>query len=296
MVEGWIKLHRIIVTKDIYVKPPLYLRTFERLILEANHICKRIPYNKTTKLVRRGERLTSIRQIAEWVAWYERGVLKVPNPKTIAEILKWLVENDLIEILNKGNSQETHYSIVNYSFYQAVDDYESNAKVTVTGEVSIQQLDTNKNVNNISSSCSTELTPLQKVNKYFQENFRLSGITPAESVKVIDWMDNLGFEADCIIHAMEIAVLRDRRYLGFVEGVLRNYESAGIKSRGQAEEYQRKWDAEKKQQQGFSKKSTSSAGNTQQKKNGFNNFENRKYDFNALEDQLLAKSRGELNE
>lgn len=143
-MEGWIKLHRVIVVKEIYLMPPLYLRVFERLILEANHFCKRIPYNKTTKLIKRGERLTSIRQIAEWVAWYERGILKIPNPKTISEILKWLAEKEMIEIYNAGNSRETHYNIVNYSSYQGIDSNESNSQVTV----SKQWTDTNKNDKN----------------------------------------------------------------------------------------------------------------------------------------------------
>lgn len=148
MSQGWVKLHRAIVTKDIYLKPPLYLRVFERLIIEANHICRRIPYGKQTKLIKRGERLTSIRQIAEWIGWYERGIFKTPNPKTVAEILNWLVENELIEIYNKGNSQETHYNIVNYCIYQSTENGESNSKVTVNGEVSKQQTDTNNNVKN----------------------------------------------------------------------------------------------------------------------------------------------------
>ena len=51
----------------------------------------------------------------------------------------------MIEIYNKGNSQETHYKIVNYEKYQAKDDNESNSQVTVNGAVRKQQTDTNKN-------------------------------------------------------------------------------------------------------------------------------------------------------
>jgi len=147
-VAGWIKLYRDIVTKDIYLQDPLYARVFERLIIEANHACKLIPYKGTTKLIKRGEKLTSIRQIAEWVGWYYRGIFKVPNPKTIAKILDWMVLNGLIEIINRGNSQETHYNVLNYCIYQSVDDIESNAQVTVRGEVKQQCADTNNNVNN----------------------------------------------------------------------------------------------------------------------------------------------------
>jgi len=121
---------------------------FERLIIEANHSCKRIPYKDGTKLVKRGEKLTSIRQIANWVGWYQRGIFRAPNPKTISKILDWMIKNDLIEIYDKGNSQETHYNIVNYCVYQSVDDVEGNAKVTVRGSVSKQSVDTNNNVNN----------------------------------------------------------------------------------------------------------------------------------------------------
>ena len=151
--KGWIKIYRDIVTKDIYLQDPLYARVFERLIIEANHACKRIPYKGDTKLIKRGEKLTSIRQIADWVGWYQRGIFKVPNPKTISLILKWMVKNNLLEIYGLGNSQETHYNIVNYCIYQSVDDGQSNSlsnsQVTVNGSVSKQSTDTNKNVKNV---------------------------------------------------------------------------------------------------------------------------------------------------
>ena len=152
-MAGWIKLYRDIVTKDIYLQDPLYARVFERLIIEANHSCKRIPYKGITKLIKRGEKLTSIRQIAGWVGWYQRGVFKVPNPKTISKILNWMLKNNLLEIYDRGNSQETHYNIVNYCLYQSREDGESNGEsngqVTVRGEVKQQCADTNNNVNNV---------------------------------------------------------------------------------------------------------------------------------------------------
>jgi len=143
--EGYIKVYRSTVNNPIYTQPPLYLRVFERLIMEANYKCARIPFNGGTKLVKRGEKITSIRQIAEWVGWYERGIFKVSNPKTISEILNWLIENKMIELLDRGNAQVTHYNIVNYCIYQSSDSTE----VTVDGAVSIQWLDTNKKGNKV---------------------------------------------------------------------------------------------------------------------------------------------------
>lgn len=127
-MSGWIRLHRQITKSDIYQMPPLYLRVFERLLLEANHKKVEIPYKEKAtdkmgkKLIKRGERLTSIRQICEWVGWYERGRFKQPSTKTILKILDWLEENNMIQIYGtKGNRKETHYKVVNYGVYQSDD-------------------------------------------------------------------------------------------------------------------------------------------------------------------------------
>lgn len=144
--EGFIKLYRKITESDIYKMPPLYLRVFERMVIEANHKDIEIPYKKSgsneygKKLIKRGERLTSIRKIAEWVSWYERGFLKVPNPKTISSILKYLDNENMVYIYKSGNRKETHYRIVNYSVYQD--------KLTDKVTVNKQSLDTNKNDKN----------------------------------------------------------------------------------------------------------------------------------------------------
>lgn len=143
---------------DVYQMPPLYLRVFLRLAIEANHQDNEIPYKERgqsvigKKLIKRGERLTSVRDICKWVAWYERGKLKEPNPKTIQNILDWLEENNMIEVYGvKGNRKETHYSIVNYDTYQDKDsDKVTEKKQPGNSQVTEKQqsLDTNKNVKN----------------------------------------------------------------------------------------------------------------------------------------------------
>jgi len=161
---GWIRIHRQIVDSDVYQMPPLYLRVFERLLIEANHQDNEIPYKKKgeqvigKKLIKRGEKLTSVRDICKWVAWYERGKETIPNPKTIQNILDWLVENHMIEIYGeKGNRTETLYNIVNYNDYQE----DSMNKVTEKK----QSLDTNKNVKNVKNNIKD--IPLKKEPKIF---------------------------------------------------------------------------------------------------------------------------------
>ncbi|MHA1304074.1 MAG: hypothetical protein ACTSPI_10275 [Candidatus Heimdallarchaeaceae archaeon] len=120
--QGYVKLYRSLAENEIYQLPPLYTRIFLRLILESNHTDVEIPYKKngevTKKIIKRGERLTSIRQISEWVGWFERGIFKKPNPKLVKEVLDYLCKNDMIEIYNKGNRTETHYKVCNYKAYQ----------------------------------------------------------------------------------------------------------------------------------------------------------------------------------
>lgn len=137
MAEEYIKLHKQVIESDIYRMPPLYLRVFERLLLEANHEDKTIRYKPKGKtdfierIIKRGEQKTSIREIGEWVSWYENGSLKIPNKKTIKVILDWLISQKMIEIFNKGNALETHYNVLKYEVYQGCDTDESNALETV---------------------------------------------------------------------------------------------------------------------------------------------------------------------
>lgn len=147
MTQGFIKIHRCVTESDIYRMPPLYLRVFERLLLEANHKDKAIRYKPKgkndfeEKTIKRGEKLTSLRAVAEWVGWYENGLFKVPNVKTIKVILDWLISQDMIHIFNRGNSQETHYKVLKYDVYQGCDSDESNDLETAWKQPS----DTNNN-------------------------------------------------------------------------------------------------------------------------------------------------------
>lgn len=147
-MKGYIRIYRQIVDSDIYKMPPLYLRVFGRLLIEANHTDTVVPYRDRAtgkivqKTVKRGEHITSIRQICSWVAWYERRILREPNPRTIAKILNYLEQNNMLTIYrNEGNRSETHYKVCNYEVYQASETCESNGKVTPDK----QSVHTNKN-------------------------------------------------------------------------------------------------------------------------------------------------------
>lgn len=45
-----------------------------------------------------GQLLTSLRNISSSIVWYERGIRKEPNPKTVQNVLDWLEKQDMITI------------------------------------------------------------------------------------------------------------------------------------------------------------------------------------------------------
>ena len=142
-MQGWIKDYRKEVTSDIWMMPPLYHRVWQYLKYDVNHQDKTVP-TKTGKItVKKGQTITSYQRIAEKVAWYEWGVEKVPNKKTIKAILDWLEQAEMI--VRESNAKGTLITICNYCEYQGAENGESNAKETQKK----RYLDTNKNVKNV---------------------------------------------------------------------------------------------------------------------------------------------------
>lgn len=126
--------------------PPLYHRTWQWLKYNVNHADNEIPMRDGSKmLIKRGQRLTSIRDIAKGILWYEGRKTKEPNPKTVSAILEWMEKTEMIKIeRGKGNREYTLITLVNYEVYNEKEGH-GNSKVTAGGEGSKQQADINNN-------------------------------------------------------------------------------------------------------------------------------------------------------
>lgn len=298
-LSGWIKLHRSIIDSDIYQMPPLYLRVFERLILEANHQDNEIPYKERgsklvgKKLIKRGERLTSVRDICKWVSWYERGKLKEPNPKTVQDILDWLEENDMIFIYGeKGNRKETHYKIVNYSIYQTREDEEvtedkqpSNSKITEKK----QSLETNKNdkeCKEVSVCMYGENENLKNIIKLLEENI---GIIPPILIEEVNNYTDI-FDIEMFSEAIKIAANNKRRSVNYVLGILRNWKDNNILTIDDLEALRKEKEIERQEKQQYQDKKQY----PKPKKTRFHNFEQRT--SNMTEDELEAIVRRKREE
>lgn len=119
-MQGFIKDHRKELTSDIWALPPLYHRTWQYLKYMVNHDDNEIPMTDGSKfLIKKGQHLTSLRNIARGIGWYEGAKWKEPNPKTVSKIIEWLCKNNMIKVENgKGNRQYTLITLLNWDLYQ----------------------------------------------------------------------------------------------------------------------------------------------------------------------------------
>lgn len=141
-MQGYIKDFRKELDSTIWMMPPLYHRTWQYLKYKVNHHENTIPMRDGTFLtIKAGQHLTSVRDIAKNIGWYEGVKWKEPNPKTISTILNWLESNSMILIdKGKGNRQYTLITLLNWDLYQS-NDVEGNSKVTAREHL----VDINKN-------------------------------------------------------------------------------------------------------------------------------------------------------
>lgn len=237
-MKGYIKDYRKELESDIWVMPPLYHRVWQYLKYKANHKENKIPMRDGTFLtVKPGQHLTSIRKIANDVGWYERGVFKTPNPKTVSSILEWLEKQEMISIdRGKGNRQYTLITLLNWGLYQS-NDNESNSKETV----SKQSMDINNNdkndKNELLSSSITHDPNFEEVMNFYQSNLQV-GITetPYNLEQLIQLYDEFG--KDLLLAAMKLSAEQEKKGIAFMKGILNNWRSAGVKTLEDARKYE----------------------------------------------------------
>ena len=126
--------------------PPLYHRVWAWIMLSVNHERKTIPTPSGNIEISPGQRITSLRQVADGVSWYEYGVLRTPNIKTIKTILDWLESNG--QCIVESNAKGTVITVINWDTYNMP----STEKVTQKEQMEVTQSkhgpDTNNNDKN----------------------------------------------------------------------------------------------------------------------------------------------------
>jgi len=113
---GYVKSFRKELCSEIWDMPPIYHRVWYWIRLNVQYETYLFPTpGKFGIWVLPGQRITSLRQIAEGVSWKEWGVVKIPNSKTIKAILGWLENQEMVTV--ESNTKGTLISVVNWNSY-----------------------------------------------------------------------------------------------------------------------------------------------------------------------------------
>lgn len=161
---GYIRDYRKELESDIWLMPPLYHRVWQYLKYKVNHTDVEIPQpDGSTLIIKRGQHLTSLREIAEGVSWMEGRVKKTPNPHTISKILDFMVKRNMIAIEDtkksvRGNRTCTLISLINWEKYNSYDVTGNTARHTGVTEraQNNNELIINKNINTITPIIGVE--------------------------------------------------------------------------------------------------------------------------------------------
>ena len=107
--------------------PPLYQRVFYYLRQQAKWKPEEFPTRQNFKIaLNPGQLITSLSLIARGVSWYEYGVERRPNKKTIQNILRWLEGNGKVTV--ESNEHGTYINITNWTTYNHIENEEVTQK------------------------------------------------------------------------------------------------------------------------------------------------------------------------
>lgn len=241
MAYGWISIHRKIQDNLIWNDKPFNRgAAWIDLLLLANHEDRQVLFNGNAIRVKRGEKVTSLRQLSERWGW------------SITKVKKFLnLLSDEKMISYKSDSKKTVYNIVNYEVYQNSENTKSNTEITLKEnrnkteinqkEIKKKQTIMNNNINNelIMNNNTTGVVPsseemdldnpkLAKLIKLYQDcGFGL--ISPYSAKVLSDYMNMYSFP--WVKEAIQIAEQNNIRTLTYVNGILKKKKAGTDKPR-----------------------------------------------------------------
>ncbi len=253
-MSGWIKLHRQIQGHWLWLseKPFDKRSAWIDILLMVNHEDKKILLGNELIEVKRGSRVTSIRQLCDRWGWSNTKVKNFLN----------LLEKDGMLVV-KSDSKKTTLTVVNYSGYQDWNDAENDTKTTVTfsgsqknvkkndtkttaitpGNTGVCQAGSNnkrrrndakatrKHTNNNDNNDNKYIDDDEESDEknpyvFYENNFGTISSFIAERIEALE--DDIGPEM--VVEAMKKAVLNRAKGLGYVEAIIKDWLAKNIKT------------------------------------------------------------------
>ncbi|MDU5742423.1 MAG: DNA replication protein DnaD [Finegoldia magna] len=232
MAYGWISIHRKIQQSDIWLdKEPFDKRSaWIDLIMMANHEDRQVMFNGKFIEVKRGEKITSLKQLSERWRW---------SRSKVKRFLNLLESGSMIEL--KTKQRYTSYKVVNYNVYQNEDiskrnEVETNLKQSRDeGETKANTNNNINNYNNVNNNNGVDQSELNLDDPKLAELIKLYqdcgfGLISPYSAKVLsDYMNAYSFP--WVKEAIQIAEQNNIRTLAYINGILKKKKAGTDKPR-----------------------------------------------------------------
>lgn len=232
MAYGWISIHRKIQQSDIWLdKEPFDKRSaWIDLIMMANHEDRQVLFNGKFIEVKRGEKITSLKQLSERWRW---------SRSKVKRFLNLLESGSMIEL--KTKQRYTSYKVVNYNVYQNEDiskrnEVETNLKQSRDeGETKANTNNNINNYNNINNNNSVGQSELNLDDPKLAELIKLYEdcgfglISPYSANMLRDYMEMYSFQ--WVKEAIQIAEQNNIRTLAYINGILKKKKAGTNKPR-----------------------------------------------------------------
>lgn len=246
-MQGWIKLHRKLRHNPIW-QDPYYLKLWMYCLTEASHKeHTQLVGTKTVKLLP-GQFVVGRISLAEEL---NKGM----TPKKVKSESTWwryLIQLENMQMLNiESNNKHSVVTIVNWEFYQDSEEKRtgewtaSEQQVNSKWTTDEQQMNTNKNVKNVrtkefSSSSGVVDSKFAEVIEFYQANLQ-KGIfeTPHNNQLLTQFYEEWG--AELLLAAMKLTAEKEIKGVTYLEGILKNWKVAGIKTVEQARQYEKEF-------------------------------------------------------
>lgn len=154
-MPGWIKIHRQIQNCLIWDDKPFNMASaWIDLLLLANHEDKETIFDKKPILVKRGQRITSVRELSARWGWGKDKTLRFLR----------LLESEKM-IVKESDSRRTLLTIVNYGIYQDCETENETVIRTLAGQSQATNKNDKNDKNNNICSNSDDLNETEKPKK-----------------------------------------------------------------------------------------------------------------------------------
>ena len=123
--RGFILLARKLESSEIMNKPPLYVKLWVWMLMQASH--------KDHGSLKRGQFFTTYNQMRRAMSWEVGGRIETPTTKQIRTAVDFLSEKSFVGRLKV--TQGLVITILNYDFYQTASNYERQTEKSSKGTI-----------------------------------------------------------------------------------------------------------------------------------------------------------------